>query len=87
MDKEKKCSKDDVKDVVKDEVKGMKKDEVKNFEKGRLMGILSIVFGILSFILSLYPTRGLFLILLGIAAVVLGAIELDRVNKGLSEKK
>ena len=60
-------------------------NEIAKSEKSKLMGILSLVFGIVAIVLSFTPLgRGL-VVILGIAAVVLGVIELDRIKRGLSD--
>ena len=61
-------------------------NDTKSIEKSRLMGILSMVFGILAVVLSFTPFGRVLAFLFGIAAIVLGAIELDRVNRGLSDQ-
>jgi hypothetical protein len=61
-------------------------NNVNGIEKSRLMGILSMVFGILAVVLAFTPFGRILVILLGGAAIVLGAIELDRVRRGLSDQ-
>ena len=53
-------------------------------ENSKVMGLLSLVFGIISITISWAPFGRLIIIALGIAAIVLGAIEIDRVNKNIS---
>ena len=60
-------------------------NDVTSVEKSRLMGILSMVFGILAVVLAFTPPGRIIVILLGGAAIVLGVIELDRVRRGLSD--
>lgn len=54
--------------------------------KSRIMGILSLVFGITAVIISVIPIARNMNILLGITAIVLGAIELERIIKGISDQ-
>jgi hypothetical protein len=51
-----------------------------------VMGILAMVFGIIGVVISAVPFANFFVILLGIAAIVLGAIELDKILKGTASK-
>jgi len=55
-------------------------------EKSKLMGILSMVFGIVAVLFSFNPFGRGFTILLSLAAIILGVIELDRACRGLSDK-
>jgi hypothetical protein len=57
-----------------------------NNEKNRILGILSMVFGIVSIVLSPLPFARVLVIILAIAAIALGAIELDNIGKNLSER-
>ena len=52
----------------------------------RVMGILAMVFGIIGVLISMVPFAKFFVILLGIAAIVLGAIELDKIGKEAASK-
>ncbi len=61
-------------------------NDITNSENSRVMGILSMVFGIISIIISWVPMGRIIVIALGITAVVLGSIAIGRVNKNLSEK-
>jgi uncharacterized membrane protein len=61
-------------------------NDITNSENSRVMGILSMVFGIIAIIISWMPMGRIIVIALGIAAVVLGAIAIGRVNKNLPEK-
>ncbi|MBM3710720.1 MAG: DUF4190 domain-containing protein, partial [Actinobacteria bacterium] len=62
-------------------------NEVEKTGDSRLMGTLSMVFGIIAVVLSCIPTAKLLVILLGIAAIVLGAIDLDRISRQKSLNK
>jgi len=55
-------------------------------EKNRMLGILSMVFGIVSIVLSPLPFARVLVLILAIAAIALGSIELDRIGKNLSEQ-
>ena len=61
-------------------------NETENKGSYRVMGTLAMVFGIIGVVISLVPFAQLFVIMLGIAAIVLGAIELDKIGKGISSK-
>jgi len=61
-------------------------DEVAKKNDFRLMGTLSMVFGIIAIVLSCIPFARLLVVLLGIAAIVLGAIDLDKISKDQSVK-
>src|SRR4030042_5174431 len=61
-------------------------NEITSSEKSNLMGTLSMVFGILATVFSFTLFSKVFVILLGIAAIVLGVIELDRVRRGLTDR-
>ena len=56
-------------------------DEIEKKNNFRLMGTLSMVFGIIAVVLSCIPFARLFVVLLGIASIVLGAIDLDKISK------
>jgi uncharacterized membrane protein len=66
------------------EVKKM--NDVKNGENSKIMGILSMVFGIVAIVISWVPTGRIIVLVLGFAAVVLGAIAIGKIDKNLSEK-
>jgi uncharacterized membrane protein HdeD (DUF308 family) len=61
-------------------------NEVEKKNNFRLMGTLSMVFGIIAIVLSCIPFARLLVIVLGIAAIVLGAIDLDKISKDQSFK-
>jgi len=61
-------------------------NNITNSENSRVMGILSMVFGIIAITISWVPVCRFIVIALGVAAIVIGAIEIGRVNKNLSEK-
>jgi len=61
-------------------------NEITGNGKSSLMGALSLVLGIIAVVLSFTIFGRIFVILLGIAAVVLGVIELDRIKRGLSDR-
>jgi len=52
----------------------------------RVLAILAMVFGIIGVVISLVPFARFFVVLLGIAAIVLGAIELGKIENGTSLK-
>ena len=56
-------------------------NEIEKKNDFRLMGTLSMVFGIIAIVLSCIPFARFFVVLLGIAAIVLGAIDLDKISK------
>src|SRR4030042_4361712 len=60
--------------------------DITDSENSRVMGILSMVFGIIAIIISWVPMGRIIVIALGIAAVVLGSIAIGKVNKNISEK-
>jgi hypothetical protein len=64
----------------------LKVNEMDNKGNYRVMGILAMVFGIIGVVISLVPFARFFVILLGIAAIVLGAIELGKIEKGMASK-
>jgi hypothetical protein len=69
----------------------MSETEVKVNETGnkgnyRVMATLAMVFGIIGVVISLVPFARFFVVLLGIAAIVLGAIELGKIEKGTASK-
>jgi uncharacterized membrane protein HdeD (DUF308 family) len=61
-------------------------NDIKSSENSKVMGILSLVFGIIAIAISWLPMGRFIVIVLGIAAIVLGGMEIGRVNKNLSEK-
>jgi hypothetical protein len=61
-------------------------NEIEKKNDFRLMGTLSMVFGIIAIILSCIPFARVFVVLLGIAAIVLGAIDLDKISKNQNVK-
>ncbi|MBM3709675.1 MAG: DUF4190 domain-containing protein [Actinobacteria bacterium] len=56
-------------------------NEVEKTNDFRLMGILSMVFGIIAIVLSCVTMGKFLVILLGIAAIVLGIIDLDKISR------
>jgi hypothetical protein len=64
----------------------LKINAMENKGNYRAMGILALVFGIIGVVISLVPFARFFVILLGIAAIVLGAIELGKIEKGTVSK-
>ena len=64
----------------------LKVNETENKGNYRLMGILTMVFGIIGVVISLVPFARFFVILLGIASIILGAIELDKIGKETASK-
>ena len=56
-------------------------NEIEKKNDFRLMGTLSMIFGIIAIVLSCIPFARFFVVLLGIAAIVLGAIDLDKISK------
>jgi len=56
-------------------------NDVEKANDFKLMGTLSMVFGIIAIVLSCIPFARLLVVLLGIASIVLGAIELDKISK------
>ncbi len=61
-------------------------NDITSSENSKVMGILSLVFGIIAIVISWLPMGRFIVIVLGIAAIVLGGMEIGRVNKNLSEK-
>jgi hypothetical protein len=56
-------------------------NDVEKANDFKLMGTLSMVFGIIAIVLSCIPFAKLLVVLFGIASIVLGAIELDKISK------
>jgi hypothetical protein len=71
---------------LKVEEKENKVNETEKKGSYRVMGTLAMVFGIIGVVISLVPFARFFVILLGIAAIVLGAIELGKIEKGTASK-
>ncbi len=78
-------SKESTTEVMVNETE-LKAGELENKGNYRAMGILAMVFGIIGVVISLVPFAKFFVVLLGIAAIVLGAIELDKIGKGTASK-
>jgi VIT1/CCC1 family predicted Fe2+/Mn2+ transporter len=66
--------------------KEIKVDETEKKGNYRVKGTLAMVFGIIGVLISLVPFARFFVVLLGIAAIVLGAIELGKIEKGTASK-
>ncbi len=56
-------------------------NEIEKKDNFRLMGTLSMIFGIIAIILSCIPFAKLLVVSLGIASIVLGIIDLDKISK------
>jgi len=57
-----------------------------NEKNSRTIGILSLVLSVLSVVLVLAPISRIIVILLAGSAILLGAVEIDRNRRGISDK-